>query len=255
MTDSAAIRPAYVPQRRLNKATLSERVYETLHEDILSNRLPPGSPLLEIPLSNAFDVGRSSVREAILRLAAEGLVTLASRRGAVVSSLSKEEFLDCYRVREALEVLAVRLATPNFTPADLQALESLHNEMREAADREDVDAFFTTNTAFHTVIVDRSGNEKLQEIYHPLINQMRRYSLSSLKLRGGLRRSCEEHQEILAAIHKGEADEAARLLSEHIRVPQSILESDERAELLPRAYTSSAVDGQGHRSAIGESQA
>jgi DNA-binding GntR family transcriptional regulator len=254
LASSTPPKSTYVPQRSLNKATLSERVYETLREDILSNRLPPGSPLLEISLSNAFEVGRSSVREAILRLAAEGLVVLAPRRGAVVSSLSKEEFLDCYRVREALEVLAMRLATPNFSTDDLQVLESLHNAMREAADGEDVDAFFTTNTAFHTLIVDRSGNQKLQEIYHPLINQMRRYSLSSLKLRGGLRRSCEEHQEILAAIHKGEADEAAHLLSEHIRVPQYILESDERAELLPRAYTPTESDGRGHSSAMGESQ-
>jgi GntR family transcriptional regulator, rspAB operon transcriptional repressor len=235
LANSNSVLPDYEPQRRLIRSTLPERIYESLREDILSNRLPPDTPLLEVDISTAFDVSRGPVREALLRLAAEGLVTVVPRRGAIVTSLSKEEFLDSYSVREALEVLAVRLATP-MVPHDLEKLERLQQKMVEAETAGDVEAFFTANMAFHTLIVDLSGNKKLREIYHPLVNQMRRYSLSSLSLRGGLHRSCEEHQAILNAIRSGEAEEAGRLLGEHIRVPQQILKSDERAELVPRAY-------------------
>lgn len=244
MADSVSQQPAYTPNRSLDKLTLNERVYRNLREDILANRLPPGAPLLEEAIASAFGVSRGPVREAIRRLDADGLVRLIPRRRAVVSSLSHKEFLDAYRVREALEVLAVRLATARLDVADLSELERLHEQMVANAAVEDMDGFFSANMAFHALIADRSGNEKLREIYHPLVNQMRRYRVSSVSLRGGLQRSCEEHRVILDAIKAGAADEAARLLSEHIRVPQRILESDDEVELAPRPYTPVDADAQ-----------
>jgi DNA-binding GntR family transcriptional regulator len=238
MSDSASSSFTYTPQNTFDKGTLTDRVYQSLREDILSNRLPPETPLHEATIANALEVSRGPVREALRRLDAEGLVSVIPRRGAIVSSLSREEFLDAYRVREALEVLAVRLATPRLTVEDLQELERLHQDMVEHADAEDADAFFATNAAFHALAVNRSDNRKLQELYHPLVTQMRRYHLSSMSMRGGMTRSCEEHERILKAIKEGKVDEAARLLSEHIQIPQRILESDADAELVPRAQVS-----------------
>lgn len=225
----------YVPRRGFDKATLTDRVYESLREDILTNRLPPGTPLQEAAIARALEVSRGPVREALRRLAAEGLVDLIPRRGAVVSSLSREEFLDAYRVREALEVLAIRLATPRLTEEDLQELERLHEAMVQAAAANDVDAFFAANAAFHELFVDRSGNLILQDYYYPLVDQMRRYRLRSVSLRGGLLRSCDEHRAILDALRRRDAEAAAQLLSEHIRVPQRILESSEGEEELELA--------------------
>ncbi len=225
----------YVPRRGFDKATLTDRVYESLREDILTNRLPPGTPLQEAAIARALEVSRGPVREALRRLAAEGLVDLVPRRGAVVSSLSREEFLDAYRVREALEVLAIRLATPRLTEEDLQELERLHEAMVQAAAANDLDAFFAANAAFHELFVDRSGNLILQDYYYPLVDQMRRYRLRSVSLRGGLLRSCDEHRAILDALRRRDAETAAQLLSEHIRVPQRILESAEGEEELELA--------------------
>jgi DNA-binding GntR family transcriptional regulator len=163
------------------------------------------------------------VREALRRLAADGLVTLVPRQGAVVSSLSPKQFLDAYRLREALETLAIRLAVPNLTPDDLARLESLHAEMGAAVEAGDADRFFASNGAFHALLVARADNDYLCATYEPLIDQMRRYRSPSADLRGGLARSLGEHEEILAAIRAGDAEEAARLLAEHIRVPQRIL--------------------------------
>jgi DNA-binding GntR family transcriptional regulator len=238
MSNSDSSEPIYTPRHTFDKGTLSERVYQSLREDILSNNLPPETPLHEAAIANAFDVSRGPVREALRRLDAEGLVSVIPRRGAVVSSLTREEFLDAYRVREALEVLAVRLAIPLLTEEDLERLESLHEQMIEDAAAGDVDSFFAANAAFHALAVDRSGNKKLQEIYHPLITQMRRYHLSSMSLRGGMTRSCEEHEHILQAMKDGKADEAAQLLSEHIQVPQVMMASDIEAEFEPRAQVS-----------------
>ena len=88
---------------KLDNLTLWERVYLHLREEILANRLPPGTDLLEVGLAESLGVSRGPIREALGRLATEGLVTVRPRRGAVVTPLSKDEFRDAYQVREALE--------------------------------------------------------------------------------------------------------------------------------------------------------
>ena len=212
------------PAPQFNHTTLAQQVYEHLRENILSNAYPPDTPLPEEALASRLKVSRVPVREALRRLAADGLVVLTPRQGAVVSSLSPQQFLDAYRVREALEALAIRLAVPRLTPVDLDTLERLQDEMTAHSAAGDADAFFAANAKFHALLVDRSANGYLRAIYHPLMDQMRRYTTPSLDLRGGMERSLEEHRAILDAVRAGDAVGAARLLGEHIHVPQRALE-------------------------------
>src|SRR5438105_10870219 len=135
--------------QRVENLTLWQRVYDFLREEILSERLQPGAVLQEVALSEELGVSRGPIREAIGRLAAEGLVVVRPRRGAVVRSLTKDEFIEAYEVREALEVLAVRLATPRLTNEGLARLELLIETMEGHAARDEVEAFFEANAAFH----------------------------------------------------------------------------------------------------------
>lgn len=210
----------------LATATLAQQVYQHLRQGILSNEYTPGTALPEEALAARFKVSRVPVREALRRLAAEGLVTLTPRQGASVSSLSPKQFLDAYRVREALEVLAIRLALPHLTPDDLEELDRLQDRMRESAVAGDTAAFFQANAAFHARFVERADNDDLRTIYEGLINRMTRYRWPSMELRGGMDRSVEEHRAILDAVRAGDGDQAAHLLAEHIHVPQRMLESD-----------------------------
>src|SRR5713226_177425 len=123
---------------RLENLTLSQRAHTFLREEILSNRLPPGTELQEVALSQQLGVSRGPIREALGRLASEGLVTVRPRRGALVRSLSKEEFLELYQVREALEVMAVKLAVPRLRAEDFDALEGLIEKMARHAERDEV---------------------------------------------------------------------------------------------------------------------
>jgi DNA-binding GntR family transcriptional regulator len=200
--------------------TLWQRVYDHLRAAILSGRLEPGAELAEVPLSEELGVSRGPIREAIGRLASEGLVTVRPRRGAVVSPLSKEEFLELYQVREALERMAVKLAVRRLQPEDFAALQRLIDDMATHAERGQVDDFFEANAAFHARLVDASGNAKLGELYRQLLDQIGRYRTRSLRLRGNLQRSVAEHAAILRAAKRGDAERAAHLMSEHIRVPQ-----------------------------------
>src|SRR2546428_6324534 len=210
---------------RLENLTLWQRVYEYLREEILSERLQPGTELQEVALSEELGVSRGPIRDAIGRLAAEGLVTVRPRRGAVVRLLSKDEFLELYQVREALEIMAVRLAVPRLGADDFAALPGLIDTMGKHAERGEVAEFFQANVAFHAHLLEASGNRKLQELYGQLLGQMGRYRMRSLTLRGNLQRSVTEHAAILRAAKRGNTERAAHLMSEHIRVPQQRLKA------------------------------
>lgn len=218
----------------MTTATLAQQVYQHLRQGILANDYPPGASLREETLAAHFKVSRVPVREALRRLAAEGLVTLTPRQGAAVSSLSPKQFLDAYQVREALETLAIRLAIPKMTARALAGLEALNEEMRRRAAAGKTDAFFAANDAFHAFLVLQSENNDLASIHETLMDRMHRFRWPSLDLRGGMERSIEEHEAILTAIRSGDADEAVRLLAAHIHVPQKILEEEGAFELTTR---------------------
>ncbi|HEX6662062.1 MAG TPA: GntR family transcriptional regulator [Gaiellaceae bacterium] len=204
----------------LENLTLWQRVHERLREQILSGELEPGAELAEVALSEKLGVSRGPIREALGRLASEGLVIVRPRRGAVVRSLSKEEFLELYQVREALEMMAVRLAVPRLGKEDLEELQRLNDTMAQHAERNEVDRFFDANVAFHSRLLEASGNGTLQELYRQLVGQLGRYRLRSLTLRGNMQRSVAEHAALLRAAKRGDAERAAHLMCEHIRVPQ-----------------------------------
>jgi DNA-binding GntR family transcriptional regulator len=228
---------------RVDNRTLWEQVRERLREDILSGELAAGTVLSEVALADSFGVSRGPVREALGRLASEGLVTITPRRGAIVTELSAHEFVEAYQVREALETFAIRLSVPRLTEPDLDRLRELHEEMVEHAQRGEVNAFFDANAAFHDTFVTASGNDKLNEIYRLLMDQMGRYLPRSLELRGTLEKSIAEHSAILEAVEAADAERAARLLADHIEVPQRV--EEEVGE--PAAVTSQGITTEGRQ--------
>jgi DNA-binding GntR family transcriptional regulator len=241
---SEAGEPELGDDRKLDNRTLSEQVRARLREDILSGELAAGSVLSETALASSFGVSRGPIREALGRLASDGLVAITPRRGAIVSELSPDEFIGAYQVREALETLAIRLAVPRLSEPDLDRLRELHREMVEHAKRREVDAFFAANARFHELFATASGNQKLEEMYRVLMGQMARYLARSLALRGSLEKSVAEHWAILEAVEAGDAERAARLLADHIEVPQRVEEeTGEQAAVTDRRIT---TDGREH---------
>lgn len=197
---------------------------ERLREDILGGELAAGTVLSEAALADSFGVSRGPVREALARLASEGLITTTPRRGAIVAELSADEFIEAYQVREALETFAIQLAVPRLGQAELDRLRALHEAMVEHAERGEVNGFFDANAAFHDLLVAASANRKLHEMYRMLMDQMGRYLARSLELRGSLDKSIAEHSAILEAVEARDAERAARLLADHIEVPQRVEE-------------------------------
>jgi DNA-binding GntR family transcriptional regulator len=209
---------------RLDNLTLRERVHDFLKGEILANRYPPGSELLEVPLSEELGVSRGPVREALRSLESEGLVAITPRRGAVVVSFTKRDFLEAYQVRETLEALGVRLAVPRLSEADLDDLDDRLDAMARLAAAGDVDGFFDVNAAFHEAFMEASENRKLIQIYRRLMAQMGPYRRPSARLRGNVERSIAEHREILVAARARDVEGAVSLLMKHVEVPQRMLQ-------------------------------
>jgi DNA-binding GntR family transcriptional regulator len=189
--------------------TLSQRVYEHLRDEILADHLMPGTELSEVALSKELAISRGPIREAMGRLAAEGLITMRPRRRAEVRSLTPQELIDAYQVREALEVMAVRLAIPRVTEADLSRLEEVIDRMAEHSAEGAVREFFAANVSFHELLCELSGNPKLQEVHHRLEGEIGRF----------------QNRTLLAAIRLRDADRAAALTADHIRVPAQRLQA------------------------------
>src|SRR5580692_4599830 len=166
--------------------TLSQRVYEHLREEILADHLLPGTELSEVALSKELAISRGPIREAMGRLAAEGLITMRPRRRAEVRSLTPQELIDAYQVREALEVLAVRLAVPRITEGDLIHLGQLVEQMAEHARGNAAGDFFAVGVEFHETLCRLSGNPKLQEVHRRLAGEIGRFQARTLALRGNL---------------------------------------------------------------------
>ncbi len=219
---SASDRTAGAP---LENRTLREQVVGHLRQEILASRLTPGTELGEVMLARSLGISRGPLREALGQLAAEGLVTIVPRRGAVVKTLTRQEFLDAYQVREALESLAIKLAVPRLRETERAQLRQMCEEMESEAAAGNTERFFEINHDFHALLVRGSGNEKLVEMHTQLIAQMGRLLKKSVELRGGMERSAAEHRGILAAVDARDPEQAARLIEEHIEVPQRVLRS------------------------------
>lgn len=207
----------------LINTTLPEQVYRLLKDAIERGELPSGSKLIETDIANQLKVSRTPVREAISRLAAEGLVTLVPRRGAFVASLDPSTIRELYEVREALEVLATELALPTLRDSDLIPLEETLEQFADALASDDYQDYFELDRRFHEQLVALSGNAKLQELFQLIDGsiQVTRWmhcdtgEISEVAL--------EEHMRIVTALRRRERTQAVNLVREHIRRVKSDL--------------------------------
>lgn len=197
---------------------LSERLRESIEEEIATGRLLPGSRLDEVELATRFGVSRTPIRETLNLLLGEGLIESGPRRGAVVAQVSPQRLVEMFEVMAELEAMCARLAARRMSNAELDALQAAHEACRGAALADDSDAYFYANETFHFAIYAGSHNAFLAEQAAALQRKLRPYRRLQLRVRHRTRRSFEEHQEIMDALREGDADKVARNLRNHVVV-------------------------------------
>ena len=191
-----------------------EAAYERLKAALARGELAPGARLFEPELAGLLGVSRTPVREALMRLAQEGLVELLPGRGARVRVLSPDEVAEVYEVRAALEAEAARLAALRASPAAKAALAEAEAELNRIPP-EDVAAQTAADARFHAALVAASGNRELERLFHQLDAKLalaRRYSSDENQSP----KTLAEHRAILEAILAGDPDRAAAAARAHI---------------------------------------
>ena len=160
-----------------------------------------------------FKVSKIPVREALKHLEAEGLVAFQRNRGAVVHSLSEPEIVQIYEVRAMLESNAIRLSVPNMTPATLERAQRLCIEFAREQDRF---RWAALHWAFHSGLYEDAQRPFLMSLIQSINNRTERYLHLQLTRGDGRQTADTEHQALVDACRRGDADGAARMVQEHI---------------------------------------
>lgn len=197
--------------------SLSGRVYQTLKQYILDQRLKPGSKLSVPRLAQQLAVSRTPVKEAIERLGQEGLVTTLPNRGAFVAIIRPEDVEEIYQMREMLEGLASRLAALKIDPGMMAELRRLLEQGEAAVRRGDITAHTSFDLEFHRLIRERAGNRRLIRALDNLQDQIRVVFRTSAIIPGRMAMAIEEHSRIIEALESGEADHAEEITRDHVR--------------------------------------
>ena len=207
----------------LQRTSLSELTYETLKERILDRKLAPGDRLNIDALTRDLGVSSSPVREALVRLQAEGLVVLELYAGYTVAPHPTREYLvKLYDFRVLVEGYCARIGAARKDPATIALLQSLVKRMggtkRLGAQYKDYKKLGQADAQFHQAIVDSAGNEVLSEVYaskhtHLLMSRLFHERPDAGSPAGGV---MDEHRAVLAAYEAGDGRAAERALVSHL---------------------------------------
>jgi DNA-binding GntR family transcriptional regulator len=213
--------------------SLKDRVYENLKQQIISGKLEPNRHLLEAELSEMMKISRAPIREALNILEKEGFVTIIPRKGAKVSSISKEEVENIWEIRSVLEPYAARNAAQKCVETELNKIE---NKLKKTLKRPyDFSDYFSCDLELHELLYKDLDNELLKEI----ILNVRQNSLRILHFAEGRNTFSEEfafadtneHLQIIDVLKARDSDRASATVYLHIQnSKQRILTTLERTE-------------------------
>ena len=195
------------------EASLSERAYDELSRLILTRKLPGGSLVVEGRLAQQLDVSRTPMREAILRLAAEGLLIKQGSRSYAVRRVQPVEFFQALKVRELLEGEAVELAIGRIKPETIEALRS--DILRLGALEAQAAEHWDTDDRLHMLFPEALGNGVLVRMIQQLRVITRLFELTSPT--GRVAADAAEHVAILDAFAKGDGRRARAAMVTHLR--------------------------------------
>jgi len=203
-------------------------VYRVLREEIVSLQRKPGEPIIEKHIALAQHVSRTPVREALLRLSAEGLVDTVSKSGTFVARIPLRALPEAIVVRKALEQVTARAAATHARPSEVTGLRAILERQREADAAGDRSAFHSADEAFHEAVAVVGGYPGIWLLVQGVKTQIDRYRLLTLPQAGRMARVIKEHAAVVAAIEDHDADRAAAAMEGHLAGLQISMEDIRR---------------------------
>lgn len=205
------------------KGTGAQMIYDGLRDDILHLRLAPGTHLEEVALEARFKVSRTPVREALIRLASDGLITLLPNRGAQVAQIDIAEVPQFFEAMDVCQRLILRLAAQRCSAEQRDSLRALNAAFAKAAQDHDVVAMSEINHDFHLVTARASGNKYVHAHYEELLAVGLRLARSAFGTaidaatvdEAYFRKVVDQHDAMIDAFERHDADAAEALGRAH----------------------------------------
>ncbi len=206
-----------IPKAGCEGKRLSDAVYETMLDGIISGKLKPGTVVSEVALARQLKVSRTPVHDALRQLSKDGLVQQRANHRAVIAEFTAADIYDLYQMRKLLEGEAARLAAKGMNRATLANLRETTDMLAQNRDRPDwVELWADFDEEFHNAIAQASGSPRLwQDItrYHLLHRGFNKLGTTP----EGLEHALQEHVRILNALEKRDAKEAQRAMVDHLQ--------------------------------------
>ncbi len=183
---------------------------------IVTGIMRPGEKLDEVSLADRYDVSRTPVREALSRLAAMGLVDRRPNRGAIVTVISPADLASMFEGMAELEAICARFSAQRMTDKERRALEIEHQASAQLVELDAESEYDLFNSDFHTRLYDGAHSPHIYAFAAQTRSRLAPFRRAQFRLEGRLRKSWREHDRIVAAILRGDAEEAGAAAREHV---------------------------------------
>jgi DNA-binding GntR family transcriptional regulator len=200
----------------LNVPDLSERAYYSIKEAIVTFKVRPGEILTTGGLAEQLNISRTPVREALLRLQLDGLVTLLPQKGAEVKNITAEDITEIYELRIVLESYATKVGINKLTDTDLENLEVIMKTAEDAFQRGERKYASDTARELHNILIAKVNNQRMRKLLDELDDHYKRIRLVSTLIPGRLEKSFEEHKVIVAALKARDSVGAEKAMADHL---------------------------------------
>ncbi len=218
-------------------ATVSVTIYRELRDDILTLRRKPGEPIAEKQIAETYGVSRTPVREAVLKLADEGLIEIFPQSGTFVSRIPLDALPEAITIRRVLEEATVRYAAERATRSQIARLRACLEVQREREAAGDQDGFHQADEEFHALLAETAGYPGFWTLIQQVKVQVDRFRRLTLPVRGRMGMVVKEHEAIADAVAEHDADRAAEAINLHLHDLQISIADVQKAN--PLYFTAS----------------
>lgn len=224
---------------------LTKLAYDRLRESILSGQMTSGEIYNEMALAKEMGVSRTPVREALLELASQGLVTFLPRKGVMVNYFAERDVEEVNEIRTAIELAIVEKVARTFANHDFTKLDQALADNAKAAETHDYDTFLRADTAVHHELAVLSGNRRMIAIISNLRDIIHLMSVEALTKPHRLEEVTLEHARVVDAIRSGNVDEAINAMRYHIGQSKRAVLERHHTQPVPEKALDTASDDPG----------
>ncbi len=204
---------------------LAKMAYKTLRDSILAGQFLPGEVYNEMALAKELGISRTPVREALLELSSQGLITYLPRKGVMVKHYTRHDVEEIFELRKAIELVALEKIVKASPPLDLSKLEKSIDDQRQAWKKKNSDTYIHFDRVFHLAFCEMIGNRRFFNILENIRDLIHLMAIQALDRESRWEEVINEHEEVIRAIKGKKLITAKKAMNDHLdRSMEAVLE-------------------------------